>query len=402
METILLSGGRIITPFEELEDRDILLGEGRIQRISTPGTIRDFHRRIDAGGRIITPGFIDVHVQGAGGADVLDGTPEALAAISTTCARFGVTGWLATTVYRREGENSHLQTASRGCCGDGGGAELLGIHLEGPFIAAGKRGMIQEECLAPVENATLDRIWELAGDRLRMMTIAPELPGALEMIGRLRDGGVVASFGHSAADYRQTISGIQAGISHVTHLYNAMMPMHHRQPGPIPALLEAEGVSVQIIPDGVHIHPVMLRLAARNLSGDTGAEDPGGRPGGSSHGGSRLVLISDGMQAMGLPDGRYTYNGLDYESKEGTARYLDGTLIGTSLGMSELIARFIRHTGWGLAQAVRAASYNPACVLGIQDRKGTLAEGMDADLVLMEPDLRVCMTFRAGRCVYGG
>ncbi|UCF96384.1 MAG: N-acetylglucosamine-6-phosphate deacetylase [Spirochaetaceae bacterium] len=382
METMLITGGRIITPFEELEQREILLGDGKIRRISAQGTNRNYDRRIDATGMIVVPGFIDVHVQGAGGADVLDARPEALDTISLTCARYGVTGYLATTVYRTGGDNGHLRVATQERFRSGEGAELLGIHLEGPFIAAGKRGMIREDCLAPVENEILDRILELTGDGLRMMTIAPELPAALQLIRRLQTGGVVASFGHSEADYPQTLAGIEAGVGHVTHLYNAMMPMHHRDPGPIPALLESTGVSAQIIPDGVHIHPAMLRLAGLWLTGN------------------RMVLITDGMQAMGLPDGRYLYNGLDYESKNGTARYLDGTLIGTALGMNELIARCLHHTDCSLAQVIQAASFNPACVLGLQDRKGSLDEGKDADLVLLESDLRVSMTIRAGRCVY--
>jgi len=381
-ERTLIAAGRVITPFEQLENHEILIGEGKILRICPHGTIRDLDRRIDAGDKIVVPGFIDVHVQGAGGLDVLDATTEALDVIALTCARYGVTGFLATTVYRPGGDNRHLRAAAQGRYQNPEGAELLGIHLEGPFIAKGKRGMIQEDCLGPADSGTLERIRELAGDRLRMMTIAPELPGALQLIGALRAEGVICSFGHSQADYGQTVAGIEAGVCHVTHLFNAMMPMHHRDPGPIPALLESEEVSAQIIADGVHIHPAMLRMALERL------------------GGNRLVLITDGMQAMGLPDGRYLYNGLDYVSKNGTARYLDGTLIGTALGMSELMARCIRHTGCTLQQAVRGASYNPARVLGLQDRKGSLEEGKDADLVILEPDLSVHLTFRSGRCVY--
>jgi len=242
--------------------------------------------------------------------------------------------------------------------------------------------MIRPDCLTGVDEAVLDRILVATGDSLRMMTVAPELEGALPLIRRLAGLGVVPSFGHSLAGYEQALEGIEAGIRHVTHLFNAMAPMHHRDPGPLPALFESPGVSAQIIPDGVHVHPAVLCLAAREL------------------GPQRLVLISDGMQAMGLPEGGYLYNGLHYESKGGTARYLDGTLIGTSLGMSELLRRFVSLTGCSPAAVVQAASCNPARVLGLEGSKGSLEEGKDADLVLLAADFSVEMTFRAGRCIY--
>ncbi len=382
MEKLLVTGGTVITPFEEMANQEILAVDGIIERISPAGTNKDFDTKIDAGGKLVVPGFVEIHVQGAGGADVLDGTPEALNCISLTCARFGVTGYLATTVYRPDGENEHLEVAASACSRELEGADLLGIHLEGPFIAAGKRGMIQPDCLAPVDCRVLEKILSLSGNRLRMMTIAPELEGALEAVGKLTASGVVASFGHSLADYQQTRAGFEAGIHHVTHLFNAMAAIHHRQPGPVAAIFEAPEVSAQVIPDGQHIHPAVLGMILREL----GAE--------------RIVLISDGMQAMGLPEGRYIYNSLPYESKNGTARYLDGTLIGTALGMSDLVARFVSFTGCSRADAVRAASYNPARVLGLEKRRGSLEPGKDADFVLLDNELSVESTFKRGRRIF--
>jgi N-acetylglucosamine-6-phosphate deacetylase len=216
-----------------------------------------------------------------------------------------------------------------------------------------------------------------------MMTIAPELAGGLEIIRRLVDSNIVASFAHSGADYQQTVAGIAAGISHVTHLFNAMSTFHHRAPGPLVAIFENENVTAQLIADGVHIHPSVLKLAFEIL------------------GPERIVLITDGMQAMGLPDGKYIYNGVEYESKEGAARYKDGTLIGTALGLSELVKRFISFTGCGLDVAVKMVADNPAKLLGLADRKGTIVVGKDADLVLLNDDLSVHATIVGGKIVFG-
>ncbi len=338
---------------------------------------------LDAEGRIAAPGFIDVHIQGAGGADVLDGTEEALKAISQTCARYGTTSFLATTVYKADGDNGHLKLAAGCTNSDLGGASLLGIHLEGPFIAANKKGMIQPDCICGPSMEVLDKILDITGGKLAMMTVAPELEGGLEIIRRLVDSNIVASFAHSGANYEQTLAGIAAGISHTTHLFNAMSGVHHRAPGPLVAIFESENVTAQLIADGVHIHPSVLKFAFEIL------------------GPERIVLITDGMQAMGLPDGQYIYNGVEYESKEGAARYKDGTLIGTALGLSELVKRLISFTGCGLDVAVRTVTENPAKVLGLVNRKGSIAVGKDADLVLLDDDLSVQTTIVGGKIVFG-
>jgi N-acetylglucosamine-6-phosphate deacetylase len=259
---------------------------------------------------------------------------------------------------------------------------VLGLHLEGPFIAPEKRGMIQPDCIGAVREETLTELLRLCGGALRMLTIAPELPGALALIRRLSAQGIVTSFGHSAADYVQTTAGLKAGIRHATHLFNAMSPLHHREPGPLPALLDNRGVSLQVIPDGVHLHPAILRL----LAGLVGAE--------------RVVLITDGLQAMGLEDGDYTYNRQPIVVSGGTARSRDGTLVGTTLGMNRLLQRYQGFTGCPLAQAVRAASYNPACVLGLQRRIGSLENGKSADLALLNPDFTVWKTWKRGRLIH--
>ncbi len=357
----------------------ILVEDGAIARI---GSTEACENTLDADGLILAPGFIDVHIQGAGDADVLDGTVEALSAISQTSVRFGVTGFLATTVFKPEGGNEHLAVAAD-CVGrDLGGASLLGIHLEGPFISPVKRGMIQPDCVCPPSRQVLDEILEVTGDRLDLMTIAPELPDCMPIIHSLVDSGVVASFAHSNATYEQTLAGFDAGISHVTHMFNAMAPCHHRSPGPLPAIFQTENVTAQIIPDGVHIHPAVLKLAFDML------------------GPERTIPITDGMQAIGLGDGKFVYNGIEYESKDGTARYADGTLIGTALGLSQLLQRFVSFTGCPLDAAIRTVTWNPAKLLSLEDRKGAIAVGKDADLVLLDTDLSIQATIVAGRTVF--
>ncbi|MCD6506010.1 N-acetylglucosamine-6-phosphate deacetylase [Candidatus Poribacteria bacterium] len=360
----------------------ISIRDGVIIRIGEPDPEVSSVRSLDAEGRVVAPGFIDVHIQGAGGGDVLDGSPEALQAISRTCARFGTTSFLATTVFRPKGDNRHIGVAAENVGRDLGGADLLGIHLEGPFISPEKRGMIRPDCICSPSKEILGEILELTGGTLRIMTIAPELKGSLGIIEELRDRGIVPSLGHTSASYEETLEGIKAGISHVTHLFNAMASFHHRNPGPLLAIFESEDLDVQIITDGVHLHPKVLRWAF-NLIGPR-----------------RSITITDGMQAMGLPEGRYIYNGIEYESRDGTARYADGTLIGTSMGLNRMIERLMEFTGCPLDVAIRTVTENPARAIGMEDRKGSIEVGKDGDLVILDPDLSIWATIVGGRIVY--
>lgn len=361
---------------------NVLVQDGSIAWIGAGQPPAVAEQVLDAGGRLLAPGFIDVHIQGAGGADVLDATPEALATIAKACARCGVTSYLATTVYKSGQENRHLEVASE-CIGrDLGGARLLGIHIEGPFISQRKRGMIQPNCLMDPSPSALEAILAKTGEGLAMMTLAAELPGGLEVVRALADRGVIASLGHTHATYDEALAGFDAGINHVTHLFNAMPSLHHRDPGPLGAIFERSDVTVQAITDGVHIHPSVLRLAFAAL------------------GPSRFVTITDGMQALGLPDGRYVYNGIPYETRNGAARYKDGTLIGTAVGLNQMLARLVNVTGCSVATAIRTVTENAASVLGLSKTSGSIRTGYDADMVLLDEDLSVWATVVGGRIVY--
>ncbi|MDZ7393480.1 MAG: N-acetylglucosamine-6-phosphate deacetylase [candidate division KSB1 bacterium] len=357
---------------------DVLVEQGRIAAIGQHLPLPSDAAVLDASGRALAPGFIDVHIQGAGGADVLDGTAEALTTIARTLPQFGATSFLATTAFHFDKPNHHLQVAAGLAGQDLGGANLLGLHLEGPFINPDKRGGMSPTCIGPASAKTLNEILRLTGPTLKMMTVAPELPGVAPLVRELVAAGVICSFGHSAATYEQALQGFSAGMGHVTHLFNAMGQFHHRDPGPLPAIVESPHVTAQLIADGVHVHPAAVRLAWKLL------------------GPTRLVLITDGIQAMGLPEGRYLYNGREYESREGIARYLDGTLIGTAVGLNRLVCRLQQFTGCSLKEAIEAASVNPARVLGLEG-KGTLAVGKDADLVLLGDDCEVWATMVGGK-----
>jgi N-acetylglucosamine-6-phosphate deacetylase len=359
---------------------DILIEGSKIAAIG----IRDSSgvASFDAGGRVIAPGFIDIHIQGAGGADVLDGTREALQVISRTLARLGTTSFLGTTVAEPGSGHKHLRMMREHTNKDLDGATLLGIHLEGPFINPAKRGGIAPGGIYPSSPGGLDELFDAAGDTLRMMTIAPELPGNLDMIRRLVDRGTVAAFAHSAATYDELRAGFAAGISHITHIFNAMTPLHHRDPGPLAAIFENSSVTAQIISDGHHVHPAVVRLLLRVLGKD------------------RCVGITDGVQGMGLPDGRYRYNGREYDSIDGVARYGDGTLIGTTMGLGVILRRFMEFTGCSLRDAIDTVTIVPARVLGIDSSRGSIAPGKHADLVILNHDLSVHTTIVSGRIIH--
>lgn len=382
---LYIENARVFPPPKTARNAIILIENGKIKKVFAGrkhGYLRAA-KTIDAKGRIVCPGFMDIHLQGAGGCDFLDGTPEAIEKISQTLASVGTTSYLATTVFKN-GSNNHISNIVKGC----GlrvkdyGAECLGIHLEGPFVNKGKKGMIREDGIRGCSLSYLNKIIKLTDGKLKMMTIAPELKGAIGAIKKLRKEKIIASFGHSDASIEQAKEGIKAGITHATHIFNAMRSIHHRDPGPLPALLTDDKVSIQLIADGVHVHPEIIKLILK-LKGV-----------------KNICLITDSMSSMGLRDGKYTYDGWNYESKNGACRYRDGTLIGTALPLNKMVKRMMEFTGISLPDALKMVTINPAKVLGIDNRKGSIGEGKDADLVIMDKDLNVDMTIVGGEVVY--
>lgn len=364
------------------EKLSIDIKEGKIKSIcKTPSTV-DADNLIDAKGRMAVPGFIDVHIHGAGGADILDGNLDALKTISQTVTRYGTTGFLATTVYYPNDSNEHLFITAANIGNNFGGAHPLGIHLEGPFVAKEKRGMIQLECICKPSLKIFEKIQQVCAGQLRMMTIAPELQNAYNVISMLAKDNIIASFGHSAASYEETLKGFNMGINHVTHLFNAMNEMHHRAPGPLLAILRREEVTIQIIADGMHVCPEILKFIFELF------------------GFERTITITDGTRAMGLPDGQYDSQEHKYVSQAGIVYYHDGTLIGTALGLNQLVQRLTQFTNCSLEDAIRTVTINPAKLLGLEKSKGTIEVNKDADIVLLNSDLSVYKTIVSGKVVY--
>ncbi|MDP6107181.1 MAG: N-acetylglucosamine-6-phosphate deacetylase [Candidatus Brocadiia bacterium] len=375
-DRLLVQGGQIVTPSGVVEG-DLLVEGGKIRMLGrVPQEAASGARSVDAAGRLVLPGLVDVHVQGAGGCDILSDDPDDVARVRRNLASFGTTSFLATTAIDvTTGDQPHVRHVLREAAAPRRGARLLGIHLEGPFVSIEKRGMIEERFICAPDGDRYAWVKELCGGRLRMMTIAPELPGALEIIADLTASGIVASLGHSDATYDETVRGIEAGISHVTHIGNAMRSMHHREPGAFGAALMSEVLSAQVIADGIHLHPQMMSWIIRLK----GLEN--------------CAIITDGIGAMGMPDGTYSYGGLTYAVNDGAARYLDGTLIGTAITQLQMVRRVIGITGLPLHDTVAMASLVPVRILGVEDRLGSLEPDKEADFLICGRDLNVEAVF---------
>jgi N-acetylglucosamine-6-phosphate deacetylase len=335
-------------------------------------------------GSIMIPGMIDIHIHGASGADVMDGTEDALSVMAKALPAEGTTSFLATTMTENplHIEEALAQTASFIEKQKPGSAEIVGIHLEGPFISP-KRAGAQPKGFIKSPNIDLFKQWhERANSHIRLVTLAPEMEGGLDLASYLSSNGIIASIGHSDSTFEEVKEGIESGISHVTHLFNGMRGMHHRDPGVAGAALIQKELNVEMIVDGVHASPEMIHLAYHS----TGPE--------------RTVLITDSMRAKGLGDGTYTLGGQQVTVKNGRAYLEDGTLAGSILSMNDAVKNMMKFTNCSIADIVKMTSVNAAKELNIYDKKGSLSKGKDADITVITEDYNVYMTFCRGELAY--
>ncbi|MCC9076923.1 N-acetylglucosamine-6-phosphate deacetylase [Litorilinea aerophila] len=359
--------------------------QGQIVSVNVPGAAAPPRgvRRLNAEGCILLPGLIDVHVHGAMGHDTMDATPEALAAMARFFAAHGVTAFLATTMTASaEATLAAVRAAADYCRGpqEPGGARLLGVHLEGPFISPEFPGAQRADQIRPPDLAEFDALCQ-AGP-VRMITLAPEQPGAKALIAAARRRQIVAVAGHTSATYEECLAGIEAGITQATHTYNAMTGLHHRRPGTLGAVLSDDRVYAQLIADNIHVHPAAMKILAR------------------CKGPSRTVLITDAMRAAGLPPGQYDLGGQMVTVQDNQCRLADGTLAGSVLTLERGLAHFTAASGLDLAQSWPAASRTPAQSLGLDHELGAIAVGYRADLVLLDGELNVVATLVDGQVAY--
>ena len=388
MPTTAIHASRILTPDEEISDGVIIVEGSRIAAIGHRDEMRLPPDAVDyvATGMTVVPGFVDVHIHGAGGHDVMEGDARALDRITATVARHGTTSIVATTVTAPvEDTCRSLQRIARyvraheNAESEGLAAEILGVHLEGPFISKARRGVHPPDALARPSVTTLGKFIEAADNLVKIVTLAPELPGALELVAAAVAAKIVAAIGHTDADYDQARAAIQAGARHAVHMYNAMRPFEHRDPGVVGAILTDPEVTAEVIADLVHVAGPAIQV----LIGTKGFD--------------AVLLVSDGIAATGMPDGKYRLGNFEVSVKGGVARNSEGKLAGSTLTMDRAL-RNIVGIGVPLQDAVRMATVLPARRLGLAGKKGIIAVGSDADLVALTPDLRVAgvMTRGAG------
>jgi N-acetylglucosamine-6-phosphate deacetylase len=390
---VLVLAGTLWTPEEELRGgwvrveggRIVALGQGPAPSPAVGGGGADAGSLgdgpvLDARGLTVCPGFVDLHIHGAFGHDLMEGLP-AVAAVSAGLPRYGCTAYLPTTVTAPWVETLRAVAAlAEAVEHPPAGARPVGLHLEGPFLNPARAGMQAVAHMRRPSLADAERLLAAGRGHVRLVTLAPELPGGLELVGHLARCGVVPAMAHSDASYEQARAAADAGARHVTHCFNAMRPLHHRDPGLVGAALDEERLSAEAIADGVHVHPVALRLLWR------------------SKGWRRTALVTDAMPGAGAPEGTYRFGGHEVAVRAGQARLPDGTLAGSVLTMDRAV-RVLVGAGVPPREAVAMASLTPARVAGLVD-VGRVAPGCRADLVALDAELRVVWTMVGGRVVW--
>lgn len=382
----IFSGMQVYSAKKWLTNQAVIVENNRIKAIIPQEMTahhlpaKQFHFPSD---HYLIPGLIDLHVHGARDRDVMDGSVESLKIMSRALAEEGVTGFLATTMTMETTviEQALASVASAIKEDDQRGAKILGIHLEGPFIAKDKMGA-QQGLYTQLPSSVLLSHWQsIADQQIRIVTLAPELPGAIPFIQYLRDRNIIAAIGHTNATYDETREAIRVGASYATHLFNAMSGLHQREVGAAGALLLLN-VNAEIIADGYHLHPAMCELALRMK--------------GKEH----MVLVSDAMRAKCMGDGTFDLGGQVVTVANGKATLSDGTLAGSTLTLTQAIRNMVTFTRCALLDAIQMASHYPAAILGLGAQKGSVEVGFDADLAVLDASFSAVLTMREGSVVF--
>jgi N-acetylglucosamine-6-phosphate deacetylase len=378
---------RLYTPVDEIPNPLLLVEDGRISEIfsrsakDAPGNTP----LVDFGDAVLAPGFVDIHMHGGAGLDLMRAMPSELPRLGKFLTTHGVTGYFATTVAAPLDATcaalgrlaDAIEAAAKEPPTDSAQARPLGIHLEGPFLSHKRRGVHPPECLVSPTIEVFERLWQAARGHVRMLTIAPEIPGALEVIAEAARRNVCVSIGHSDADMPTAHSAVQAGARHATHTFNAMRPLDHREPGILAEVLGNDHLSADIIVDGIHLDPAVVKLFLRAKGHD------------------RAVLITDAISATGMPDGRYQLGPIEVDVKDGKCTS-NGSLAGSVLTMDRAVRNVTKFSEWTLRDAVQAATLNPARAAGLPAH-GVLAPGAEADFTVLSPSGEVLETIVRGR-----
>lgn len=384
-EKLALYGGIVLLENGCWSSSTVIVENGRISALVPAGAeLPHDARAVDCDGKYVCPGLIDTHIHGAMGHNYMEATPEAFSAISDYLVKSGVTSCLATTTSAEMNEElAALEAIGKAAASPvEGEAEILGAHLEGPFISVKNKGAHRKESIREITTEELEKIVGAAGGKLRVVTMAPEKANAAEAIAFLTKNGVSVSVGHTEADCAVTEQALRSGANRATHLYSAMPPMHHRAPGPVPPLLLDDNVFIELTADGIHSAPEMLALAVRTA------------------GSGRIVLITDGVDVRGLGDGTYRrWEGTEVVVKDGAAHTLSGSLAGSMLLLSKAVKNMVEFTGVSFAEAVEMASKNPARSVGAFDRKGSISVGKDADFAIFDENMDLSMTIVRGKVI---
>jgi N-acetylglucosamine-6-phosphate deacetylase len=383
--------GTIYTPTEEIENGVVLIEGYRIAKVGTREKVRipSAAAVVDNSDRVVVPGFIDLHIHGAAGHDLMEGTPEAVAAVSTFLARHGTTAYLATTVTASlertlraaEGLSEIIQAGSHGGSDKIPGAQPVGIHFEGPFLNAKKRGAHPASQIRQPSTDILEKLLAAAGGTARIFTLAPEVNGALAVLESARSHGLKIGIGHSNATYEEAERAIAAGATHAVHVYNAMRPFAHRDSGIIGAVLTDDRVNAELICDGVHVEPTAIRLLVK------------------TKGLERVILVSDSLSGAGMPDGNYRLGNFTVHVAGGVCRTVEGNLAGSTITLDAAVRNLANFTGLSYRECLACATLNPARALGIEKHKGVIAPGADADLAVLDQNHFVTQTYVRGRPV---